>query len=77
MTDPLDNVLKCLNNNFVFKKPILCFKSSYEIVLEIGSDVFTAVVGCKIGFVVIFSAVECVSILGNFICMNGWVGSDS
>ena len=51
LTDPLDNCLKCRNNVFVFRKPILCFKSSYEIVLDVGSDVFTVAVGVNIGVV--------------------------
>ena len=77
MTGPLERFLKCLSSSFVLINPMLCFKSSNEIVLDVGLDVFTEYVGGRTGMLNLVSMeCFCFGISGNFMYRNGWFVSD-
>ena len=73
VTESSGGLLKYLSNNFVFRKPMLCFELSKEIVLEVGSEVFTEDVGVNIKILdAVLVDCFCVDMWENFIykCMN-------
>ena len=67
MTGPLERFLKCQSSNFVLGNPMLCFKFPNEIVLDVGSDIFTKDVGVGTGMLDVGSIDSfCFGIFGNF-----------